>query len=102
MMVMLVRVAVFRRVFVFVFVRVFVFVFLRQFFGVAEAALRDGDFDAVNAAPRNVVGANVPIFDGQRGQIGFEFVERRAAIEQRGQSHIARDAAKAIEICNFH
>ncbi len=108
MMRMNVIVFMFMRMFVAMFMLVFVcvivavFVCVRQFVGVAEAVFGDGDFDAVNAATRDIIGADVPVFDGQRSQIGAEFIERRAAIEQSGQSHIARDAAETIEIRNFH
>ncbi len=75
---------------------------MNQFVVVAQAVLGDGDFDAVNARPRNIFGADVPALDIERSQISFHFIERRAAVEQGGQSHIARNAAEAIEIRNFH
>src|SRR5690606_27993439 len=44
----------------------------------------------------------IPTGNRQRSETFFQFIERHAAVEQRGERHIAGNSGEAIEISCFH
>lgn len=73
---------------------------VREFINIALSIECDVNFKCVNAAFENRRGFEMPAFDRQRFQLFAQLVDRRAAIEQRAQQHIAGDAGKTIEVSN--